>query len=249
MTISMKSLLFAAALMTSISANAGVQVDRTRVIYPVGAREVSIGLVNKGTSPSLVQTWVDAGDPKSRPKDIKDVPFVVTPPLTRIDGGLGQSLRLSYLGHDAPTDRESLYYLNVLDIPAQPREGNNASTENITATLQFSVRNRFKVFLRPKGLPGSPGDAVKSLTWRSFREDGQAGLLAINPTPYYVSVASLQIPGMGKVEASLVVPPKGQAHVALPRSLADGAAFTVTSVNDYGAVVDTPASLDSADSH
>lgn len=239
-----KPIFLACLLLVPLLASAGVQVSSTRVIYPVGAREVAVGLVNRGTSPSLVQVWVDAGDPASRPNDIEGVPFVVTPPIARIDGGMGQSLRLSYLGGDAPKDRESLYWINILDIPAKAtRTAEERNEGRVNADLQFSVRNRLKVFLRPKGLPGSANAAVKALTWQAASHQGKPSLLATNPTAYHVSVAFLSVPGLGRVEAGLVVPPMGQAYVELKAPIASGTQFTVRSINDYGGAVDTGVTL------
>ena len=97
-------------------ATAGVVVNGTRVVYPADKREVTVSIRNAGETPSLVQAWLDAGDPHSKPGEAK-VPFVLTPPLFRLDPTKVQSLRLVYT-HDAlPVDRESLFWLNVLDVP------------------------------------------------------------------------------------------------------------------------------------
>src|SRR5580698_3626086 len=108
-------------------AAAGDVVDGTRVVYPAAKREVTINIRNPGDTPSLVQAWLDAGDPHAKPGESR-VPFVMTPPLFRLDPTKGQSLRLVYT-HDAlPEDRESLFWLNVLDIP--PRAPVNQDLPN-----------------------------------------------------------------------------------------------------------------------
>lgn len=73
----------------------------TRVIYPANAREVTLELTNKGSTPSLVQVWIDAGDRRIRP-GAEALPFLVTPPITRIEAQRGQSLRLAYVGQGLP---------------------------------------------------------------------------------------------------------------------------------------------------
>jgi len=93
-----------------------VQISGTRVIYPANAREVTLELTNKGSSPSLVQVWIDAGDRRIRP-GAEALPFLVTPPITRIEAQRGQSLRLAYVGQGLPQDRESVFWLNVLEVP------------------------------------------------------------------------------------------------------------------------------------
>src|SRR5580704_15270767 len=97
-------------------ATAGVVVNGTRVVYPAAKREVTIGIHNTGETPSLVQAWLDAGDPHAKPGESK-VPFVMTPPLFRLDPTKVQSLRLVYTHDPLPENRESLFWLNVLDIP------------------------------------------------------------------------------------------------------------------------------------
>src|SRR3984957_10005754 len=95
---------------------AAVVVDGTRVVYPAAKREVTINIHNGGDTPSLVQAWLDAGDAHAKPGESK-VPFVLTPPLFRLDPSKSQSLRLVYTHDPLPEDRESLFWLNVLDIP------------------------------------------------------------------------------------------------------------------------------------
>ena len=108
-------------------AAAAVVVDGTRVVYPAAKREVTINIRNPGATPSLVQAWLDAGDPHAKPGESK-VPFVLTPPLFRIDPTKVQSLRLVYTHDPLREDRESLFWLNVLDIP--PRAAANPDVPN-----------------------------------------------------------------------------------------------------------------------
>ena len=59
--------------------HAEIILHGTRVIYPSDAREVTLQVSNNGSKPSLVQAWIDDGDPKSTPDQSK-VPFMITPP-------------------------------------------------------------------------------------------------------------------------------------------------------------------------
>ncbi|WP_150149569.1 fimbria/pilus periplasmic chaperone, partial [Enterobacter bugandensis] len=60
----------------------------------------------------LVQTWVDRGVNGSK------TPFIVTPPLFRINPGVENILRIVRTGGSLPEDRESVFWLNVKSIPA-----------------------------------------------------------------------------------------------------------------------------------
>ena len=104
------------------AAVAGIVIDGTRVVYPAAKREVTVNVRNNTEKPSLVEAWLDTGNADSKPGEVK-VPFALTPPVFRLDPTKGQSLRLVYTRDPLPNDRESLFWLNVLDIP--PRAAAN----------------------------------------------------------------------------------------------------------------------------
>lgn len=85
--------------------HAEIILHGTRVIYPSDAREVTLQVSNNGSKPSLVQAWIDDGDPKSTPDQSK-VPFMITPPISRVDPTKSQSLRISALPNAAQLDQK-----------------------------------------------------------------------------------------------------------------------------------------------
>jgi P pilus assembly chaperone PapD len=231
---------------------ASVTVMGTRVVYNGTDRDVTIQLSNAGPVPALVQTWVDLGDPTAAPETI-DAPFVLSPPMFRIDPNRKQNLRMVFMGRDLPKDRESLFWLNVLEIPPKPGE---LAGENY---LQFSVRSRLKIFYRPAHLPGDPNRAVEALQWR-YARDGNTGKLVVkNPTAYHVSFAEIKLSTQVKldedgVQEALVigkpltgmVNPLSQAEFVFPDLLPDAPAplsVFFASVNDWGGYVPSKASL------
>jgi chaperone protein EcpD len=98
---------FACALLAG-SVEASVTVGGTRVVYPLDQREVTVKLDNDSAAPSLVQVWIDDGHADAKPGDIK-VPFVMTPPIFRMDAKKSQNLRVIYTGDALPRDRESVF--------------------------------------------------------------------------------------------------------------------------------------------
>jgi len=90
----------------------GIIVGRTRVIYDADKREATLSVKNNAdNNPFLIQSWVDAGGEKTRG------PFIITPPLFRLNAQQESNLRISYNGSVLPTDRESVFYINVKAIP------------------------------------------------------------------------------------------------------------------------------------
>src|SRR5437868_8331382 len=126
-------------------ASASVLLGGTRVILGEKDRQASIPVKNTGTSPYVVQTWIDAGEGQNK------TPLLVTPPLSRLDPGMENILRIIRVGGGLPADRESVFRLNVKEIPEKADAKEN--------TLQVAVRTRIKLFYRPSNLPGKPSDA------------------------------------------------------------------------------------------
>lgn len=182
-----KSFNFIASLMIacvfSMPALASVTITGTRIIYPASEKEVTVRLDNRSERPALVQAWIDNGDP-NQPLDKIDVPFVLLPPVFRMEANKGQTLRIVVTGSTFPSDKESLFWLNVLDIP--PRDKIFADKNQ----LQMAIRSRIKLFYRPAALDYKGAEAAASgLIWRKGNKSNQ--LTAFNNSPYHISVAQI----------------------------------------------------------
>ena len=191
-------LLFAA---TSGTAQAGVVLLGTRVVYPGQAKEKTLQMTNRGDKPAVVQSWIDDDQPNVDPHQIH-VPFVLTPALSRLDPNQGQALRLHYVPDPAkplPDDRESVFYLNVLEIPPKPE---NADSRNL---LQLAVRNRIKLFYRPANL-SKPDDAANSATWSLRQDAGNSVIEVHNPSAYYLSLNKVALSNGAETEPAMIAP-------------------------------------------
>ena len=226
------------ACLLAAQAHASIVITGTRVIYPADAREVTVKLNNNGSAPALVQAWIDDGDASFEAQQ-RPMPFTLTPPVFRIDPAKGQMLRVTYTRDPLPADRESVYWLNVLEIPPKASQAQDQNT------LQMAFRSRVKLFFRPAGLKGSVNDAAAQVTWslaHAASDGKQIVLLAKNPTPYYINVtgAGVQIDGKTHESAPAMIEPFGQHEFAL-RDLQTmpqkQPPIQFQTVNDYGAGV------------
>lgn len=173
-----KAALLATAFLAASNASADIVISGTRIIYPQSSKDVVVNLDNHGTKPLLVQTWLDDGRDGVNPEELK-LPFIITPPVSRIDPKKGQSVRITYTGIPLPQDRESLFWFNVLEIPPKSKA---ADKENLNQ-LQLAFRTRIKFFYRPDGLKGSAGEAAEHLTWTQKKEGNAVKLVAHNNSP------------------------------------------------------------------
>jgi fimbrial chaperone protein/chaperone protein EcpD len=230
------TLLFSLCMAAAAPTTASVVIAGTRVVYHAKDQETTVKLSNAGTTPSLTQVWIDTGDASASPSDI-NVPFIVTPPVSRIDPGKAQTLRIVYTGEPLPADKESVFWLNVLDIPPKPE----SETGN---TLQLVVRSRIKLFFRPANLPGAAQNAPEKVEWRVIRNNGQWALQAHNPTPYHVSFGWLEMDGKRLDDGGMVAPGETQSF-PLKGEPVSTASATVKyhAISDYGGAIEGEAAL------
>ena len=228
--------LLGAVLMVSFCplALAGVVISGTRVIYLEQAREITVQVNNVGEAPSLVQSWIDSGNPEQTAED-SDAPFLLTPPIARVEAGRSQALRVIFTGADLPKDRESLFWLNVLDVAPSPKE--SGEEQNY---LQVAFRSRIKLFYRPKGLPDTANDAPSKLRWSW--SDGK--LRAENPTPYHVTLAEVHAVS---ASADRLIEEKGKMVGPNQQLLLDANGpvdkVRFITINDYGGRVENSAGV------
>jgi len=232
----MSLILLTVGLVNSLQASASVVIAGTRVVFNAKDRESTIKLTNEGALPALVQVWLDKGDPNAAPAEIS-VPFTATPPVSRIEPGKGQTLRIFYTGEALPKDKESVYWLNVLEIPPE------GSVE--TNKLQLAIRSRIKFFYRPSDLSGTALEAPSKLDWQLERGGKQVRLH--NPTPYFVSLSSFEVNGMDKPvfdDGGMVGPGETKGFAlkteVIPRS---GLKIRYHAINDFGGTSDGDAVL------
>ncbi|MDL4618946.1 fimbrial biogenesis chaperone [Citrobacter amalonaticus] len=212
-------LLFSFLPLVSPDASAaGIQIGRTRIIYLANKKEVALPVINKESEmPWLVQSWVDNGDGKTR------APFIITPPLFRLDPLKEQSLRIIRSGGNMAQDRESLFYANVRTIPALAKD---TQDKNV---LRLIYKTRLKLFYRPVGLSGTPDDACSHL---QFTRTG-ATLQVNNRSAYYTVFDSLSL-GSTPIPKADMLAPFTQISLPLPEKTSASKDIAWRCISDYG---------------
>ncbi|AOA59492.1 fimbrial biogenesis chaperone [Acinetobacter larvae] len=186
----LRTSLLSLAVLLSQSLYAGVTIDGTRVIFPSNAKSVSVQLRNGLNTPALVQTWIDDGDVNRIPA-ADQIPFVLTPPLSRVEPNKGQIIRIIPTGSPSlAQDRESLFWFNMLDIPPNDPQyiGKNL--------LTFNVRTRIKLFYRPATLKMSTKTAYRSI--KATYNGASQEVTLNNPTPYFITITQMDFKSASK---------------------------------------------------
>lgn len=219
-------------------ANANLIITGTRFIYPSQEQAISVDIHNPDPTPSLAQSWLEHGD--STMADQK-IPFIITPGIVRVDPDAKLSLRIRHTGETLPKDRESLFYLNILDIPANPK---NAESQNY---LQFTFRNKLKFFYRPKSLPYAAIDAYDKVVWQLSDQQ----ITIDNKTPYYMNYIGFNLyQGDQMLENSFsdvnMLPPFSKTTVEIQPELTLADTVEWHLINDFGGHTSGKAKLNHA---
>lgn len=191
-----------------------LKMGATRVIYAPDSAGATLTVTNPQDYPMLVKSQVLDEDKKTV------APFIVTPPLFRLDGLQSSRLRLISSSRDFTPDRETLKWLCVTGIPpkkddAWAKDESGKVPDHAILNVQLSVSSCIKLLVRPSGLKGRPEEVADGLTWH--RQGGR--LRADNPTPFYISLKSVSVGGK-PVESVEYVPPRGSQTFTLPAGAA-----------------------------
>jgi len=211
-------MILASVLSASTVANAAIALDRTRAIFPGNEKSISLTVTNENKQkPYLAQAWLEDKDGKKISS-----PFMVTPPVQRVEPGKKSMVRINALPETAslPQDRESVFWFSVREVPPKSDRPN---------VLQVALQTRIKLYYRPAAI----------MPDRFTRWDDQLVLHRVsggyrieNPTPYYMTVISVSDAAkkIARDFKPVMIAPKSSATVQATST----ATPFVTTINDFG---------------
>lgn len=189
-----------------------VKTGVSRVIYTPGSAGASVLVMNPQNYPMLVQSVVLKADKNEK------APFIVTPPLFRLDGNQRNRIKVIATDDTGLVDRESLNWLCITGIPPEPDSiwaQNNMKIPAKRALLltQMRVKSCIKLLVRPIDLKGNSVSMAASLSWHK----SGATLTVDNPSPFYMNLKTVRL-GKTSIDSPGFVPPKGQLKITIPAS-------------------------------
>jgi len=190
-------------LLLPCSVFAVVNAEVTRVVIAgtdKGKADALLRLANSDKEPTLVQLWLDEGDPAVAPDKVK-TSVVIIPPVFKMAPGEIKSVRMMVpVWETLAQDRETLYWLNIYQIPPQ-----KAVHSDTTPRVILPLRIRMKVFLRPKGVaPLAEADGQKLRFQQSRTPKGRV-MRVMNPTAWYMTINNIHC-GNYTAETVMVAP-------------------------------------------
>ncbi|EBW3901488.1 fimbrial biogenesis chaperone [Salmonella enterica] len=226
--------LFVVYSVQAVAANGGFYLGQTRVVFPSDKKSVSLQVTNQDAKKDwLLRSWVSQYDDKNK----SSTPFIITPPLYRLDGNNSIQLRINAIDvSKLPMDRESVFRINVMAIPPETAAATKPEKEGAaTGSIQFALNSRIKLFFRPAVLNSQEQteNAWKKVTVR--QQEGK--IIFNNPTPYYITLTNINVNGaeLKSGQADTMIAPDGE--LTLPVS-GQSRTLTFQTINDYGGLTE-----------
>lgn len=154
--------------------SAAFTLNGTRFIYQEGIDSSVIEVTNHSKSDYAGQAWIENTNNK------KKVSFVTLPSFFEIKAEKSQVLQVIKVIDDLPSDRESLFWLNVQEIP---KVDDNKSNKMVVA-----INTRVKLLYRPDSLKEKRLNAEEFISF-SVKN---GNLYLRNPTGFYFAIQSIK---------------------------------------------------------
>lgn len=200
-------------ILTGLSpASASIALGRTRIIFNAEKQSQSFEIKNNSDKPYLVQAWLEDEQEHKLTE-----PFIILPPVQRIEGNAISQIKIQGLSElkKLPQDRESVFYLNIREIPPKLDKPNQ---------VQLAVQSRIKLFYRPEKLKiDRMSDSIPRAGDIKIICEFD-GFIAYNPTPYYFTITASEI-------SPIMVAPNSNIKIVLS-SLEQSIRFFY--ISDYG---------------
>lgn len=217
----------------------GVGFSYSRVVMMEENRGgASVDIINNTPNVYLMQSRVLGADAATgMPVDLKDgeAPFLVLPPLKRLDaqGSLPLRIVASPAGTARlPRDRESVFFLAAKAIPSLAETEAGKGVNDGKGRIAIALVNNIKLFWRPKGLKSEAiGNVANTL---SVSRDGDR-LKVTNPSGYYLTFSSLKVGGQPVPAEALraMVPPRSAQDYPFPKGITGGPVSWML-IDEYG---------------
>lgn len=218
------------AEMETTTQSFSVKLGATRVIYDPESNGATLTVDNTQDYPMLLQSVVLDESRQNK------APFVVTPPLMRLDAQQQSRLRIIRTGGDFANDRETLQWFCAKGIPPKPDDAwandkKNSSSgirDKVSVGVQLSINSCIKLLVRPPLVKGRPDHAAANISWT---QQGNK-VVANNNSPFYMNLISLKVGNVDIIEPRYV-PPFSSHVYTIPRNI-NGKSVCWKIVNDYG---------------
>lgn len=164
---------------------AGLVPSATRVIYQQEDPNQVLLLANSNAYPIIAQIWTDQGE---RDPESTHTPFVITPAVFKMQAQEIKSIKIIYNLDQLDADRESVFWLNLYEVPMVERSKLQEDHLNLAMNTQM------KIFFRPKSLKEiSIDQRSKKLTFQLIAQENKQQLSIENHSAFHITMLNIKL--------------------------------------------------------
>ena len=199
-------------------------VKYTRLIFNSTQKAISFPLKNDTSTYYLVKGSVQNildNEPGSTTQD-----FLVLPEVLLLKPNEHQELRIVRASGQYPSDRESVFFVNGVFIPANQNQ--------LISTLNLAISINIKMFYRPEAIIDN--EAIKRVASQLKFTLMPQQLRVQNPTPYYATFSSLSIDdySLGHEQLKVMVPPYSESYYPINAVGLESAKISWSLIDELG---------------
>ncbi|GLX64837.1 fimbrial chaperone BcfG [Proteus vulgaris] len=173
---------------------ASIEINKDKFIFIESKNLEIIEIKNNTTNDYFIQSWISHYDESNE----TELPFMITPPLFKIEKDENYSLKIFKTDEIEKKDRETLYRINIKRIPLL---SNSDENKNL---LHISMNSVYNLIYRPVSIERDAKDAYKRI---EFLKNKNNEFIVNNPTPYFITLLNVNSEGVVLIEKSKTIPP------------------------------------------
>lgn len=216
---------FLFAFLFSQSTYAAFILNGTRFIYDESKKNISIEVRNQSKEGYGGQVWIEHAS-----QSTSDPAFIPLPSFFKVGGEQTQIVRIMKITESLPNNKESIFWLNVQEIPPV--------SDNESNVMVVAVNTKVKLIYRPEQIKNERPNAESLL----IVEKSGNQLVLKNPTAYFFAAVDLKINGHKKVKLSKdlmneigMIKPFSSIYLT-GLNANKGDSITIDTIDDYGAI-------------
>lgn len=171
-----------------------IEINKDKFIFIESNNQEIIEIKNNTNSDYFIQSWISYYDENND----DELPFMITPPLFKIEKDENYSLKIFKIDEIEKKDRETLYRINIKRIPVLSDSNEN---ENL---LHISMNSVYNLIYRPTSIEKNTKDAYNKI---EFLKNKSNELIINNPTPYFITLLNISCNDVLLVNKSKTIPP------------------------------------------
>lgn len=189
-----KTAILSLFIILSTYSYASIEINKDKFIFIESKNQEIIEIKNNTTNDYFIQSWISHYDESNE----TELPFMITPPLFKIEKDENYSLKIFKTDEIEKKDRETLYRINIKRIPLL---SNSDENKNL---LHISMNSVYNLIYRPISIEKGVKDAYKKI---EFLKNKNNEFIVNNPTPYFITLLNVNSEGVVLIEKSKTIPP------------------------------------------